>query len=108
MDLSQAEAVADLIASEGAAAHDLAIKQMRGGFSNELSKLRDQLIGFASMIELELDFSEEDVEFANRDELVVLSNRIEKVLDQLIDSFRLGNVIKQGVQTVIAGRPQCG
>ena len=108
MDLSQAEAVADLIASEGAAAHDLAIKQMRGGFSNELSKLRDQLIGFASMIELELDFSEEDVEFANRDELVVLSNRIEKVLDQLIDSFRLGNVIKQGVQTVIAGRPNAG
>ena len=108
MDLSQAEAVADLIASEGAAAHDLAIKQMRGGFSHELSKLRDQLIGFASMIELELDFSEEDVEFANRDELVVLSNRIEKVLDQLIDSFRLGNVIKQGVQTVIAGRPNAG
>ncbi len=108
MDLSQAEAVADLIASESAAAHDLAMQQMRGGYSEELKRLRYELIGFASMIELELDFSEEDVEFANRDQLSALSKKITGILDALIESFRLGNVLKQGVQTVIAGRPNAG
>lgn len=108
MDLSQAEAVADLIASESAAAHDLAMQQMRGGYSEELKRLRYELIGFASMIELELDFSEEDVEFANRDQLTALSKKISGILDALIESFRLGNVMKQGVQTVIAGRPNAG
>jgi tRNA modification GTPase len=108
MDLSQAEAVADLIASENAASHDLAMQQMRGGYSDELKNLRYKLIEFAALIELELDFSEEDVEFANRDQLVALTNRISRVINQLIDSFQLGNVIKKGVQTVIAGRPNAG
>lgn len=108
MDLSQAEAVADLIASESAASHDLAMQQMRGGYSDELKNLRYKLIEFAALIELELDFSEEDVEFANRDQLVALTNRISRVINQLIDSFQLGNVIKKGVQTVIAGRPNAG
>lgn len=108
MDLSQAEAVADLIASSSAASHDLAMKQMRGGFSNEIQALRQQLIDFASLIELELDFSEEDVEFADRTALRQLVERIQKVLRDLIQSFQLGNVLKQGVNTVIAGRPNAG
>lgn len=108
MDLSQAEAVADLISSDSAAAHSVAMNQLRGGFSTELNVLREQLIHFASMIELELDFSEEDVEFANRDQLQELINKITLVLHKLIRSFELGNVIKEGINTVIAGRPNAG
>ena len=108
MDLSQAEAVADLIASSSASAHNLAMQQMRGGFSKEIANLRQQLIDFASLIELELDFSEEDVEFANRDDLKKLVVKIQTLLQNLINSFHLGNVIKNGVSTVIAGRPNAG
>ena len=108
MDLSQAEAVADLIASSTEAAHTVALQQMRGGFSDEIAELRQQLIDFASLIELELDFSEEDVEFANRDELKALIYKIQQLLRRLIDSFQLGNAIKNGVNTVIAGRPNAG
>lgn len=108
MDLSQAEAVADLISSDSAASHQVAMNQLRGGFSNELNVLREQLIHFASMIELELDFAEEDVEFANRDQLQELINKIVVVVNRLIRSFELGNVIKQGINTVIAGRPNAG
>ncbi|MET3113475.1 tRNA modification GTPase [Pedobacter sp. CG_S7] len=108
LDLSQAEAVADLISSDSAAAHQVAMNQLRGGFSTELQVLREQLIHFASMIELELDFAEEDVEFANRDQLQELINKITLVLNKLIRSFELGNVIKQGINTVIAGRPNAG
>lgn len=107
-DLSQAEAVADLIASDSKASHEVAMQQMRGGFSNELKDLREQLIHFASMIELELDFAEEDVEFANRDQLRELVHRINKVLQRLIHSFEVGNVIKNGVPVVIAGKPNVG
>lgn len=108
LDLSQAEAVADLISSDSQAAHSVAMNQLRGGFSNELNLLREQLIHFASMIELELDFSEEDVEFANRDQLQDLINKITLVINKLIRSFELGNVIKEGINTVIAGRPNAG
>ena len=108
LDLSQAEAVADLIASDSESAHAVAMQQMRGGFSNEIQQLRTKLIDFASLIELELDFSEEDVEFANRDELRKLVTQIQQVLKKLIDSFALGNAIKHGVTTVIAGRPNAG
>ncbi|MEH6305367.1 tRNA uridine-5-carboxymethylaminomethyl(34) synthesis GTPase MnmE [Olivibacter sp. CPCC 100613] len=108
MDLSQAEAVADLIASNSSASHQIAMQQMRGGFSNELKQLREQLIHFASMIELELDFSEEDVEFANRDQLKELILAIVKVLHRLILSFEQGNVLKNGVPIVIAGKPNVG
>ena len=108
MDLSQAEAVSDLISSDSAAAHQVAMNQLRGGFSTELQVLREQLIHFASMIELELDFGEEDVEFANRDQLQELINKITLVLNKLIRSFELGNVIKAGINTVIAGRPNAG
>jgi len=108
LDLSQAEAVADLIASETKAAHDIALRQMRGGFSNLLKQLREQLINFASLIELELDFSTEDVEFADRTQLVGLVQQLLTTLTQLINSFALGNVIKSGVTTVIAGRPNAG
>ncbi|TDQ11478.1 tRNA uridine-5-carboxymethylaminomethyl(34) synthesis GTPase MnmE [Pedobacter metabolipauper] len=108
LDLSQAEAVADLISSDSAAAHSVAMNQLRGGFSTELNVLRDQLIHFASMIELELDFAEEDVEFANREQLHELINKISLVLNKLIRSFELGNVIKSGINTVIAGRPNAG
>lgn len=107
-DLSQAEAVADLIASDSKASHDVALQQMRGGFSNELKALREQLIHFASMIELELDFAEEDVEFANREQLRELIQQINKVLYRLIASFEMGNVLKNGVPIVIAGRPNVG
>lgn len=107
-DLSQAEAVADLIASNSKASHDVAMQQMRGGFANELKDLRVQLIHFASMIELELDFAEEDVEFANREQLLQLVLKINKVLQRLIASFELGNVLKNGVPVVIAGRPNVG
>jgi len=108
LDLSQAEAVADLISSDSQAAHSVAMNQLRGGFSTELNLLREQLIHFASMIELELDFSEEDVEFANRDQLQDLINKITLVINKLIRSFELGNVIKEGINTVIAGRPNAG
>ncbi|MEJ7559864.1 MAG: tRNA uridine-5-carboxymethylaminomethyl(34) synthesis GTPase MnmE [Pedobacter sp.] len=108
LDLSQAEAVADLISSDSAAAHQVAMNQLRGGFSTELNVLRNQLIHFASMIELELDFAEEDVEFANRDQLQALISKINVVINKLIRSFELGNVIKTGINTVIAGRPNAG
>ena len=108
MDLSQAEAVADLIASESKKAHQIAINQMRGGFSNDLKILREQLINFASLIELELDFSEEDVEFANREQFNQLLLLIKKKLTKLIDSFHLGNVIKNGIPVTILGAPNVG
>lgn len=108
LDLSQAEAVADLIASSSEAAHNLAVQQLRGGISNEIANLRQQLINFASLIELELDFSEEDVEFANRAELKKLIQKIQHYLNALIQSFTLGNAIKTGISTVIAGRPNAG
>ena len=108
LDLSQAEAVADLIASESASAHKVAMHQLRGGIGNELTKLRTELINFASLIELELDFSEEDVEFANRAQLRVLLHQIQQYIGGLIRSFQLGNAIRNGVVTVIAGRPNAG
>jgi tRNA modification GTPase len=108
MDLSQAESVADLIAADSEGQHNLAIQQMRGGYSRKMAELRDKLVHFASMIELELDFGEEDVEFADRKSLVDLVNEIMTVTGQMISSFRLGNVIKKGVTTVIAGRPNAG
>lgn len=108
LDLSQAEAVADLIASSSEASHKVAMQQMRGGFSNELKQLREELIHFASLVELELDFSEEDVEFANRDQMKTLIEKIVLVLKKLIHSFELGNVIKKGVPVVIAGKPNVG
>ncbi|RZJ20387.1 MAG: tRNA uridine-5-carboxymethylaminomethyl(34) synthesis GTPase MnmE [Acinetobacter sp.] len=107
-DLSQAEAVADLIASDSKASHDVALQQMRGGFSNELKDLREQLIHFASMIELELDFAEEDVELANRDQLKALILRLLTHISRLISSFEMGNVLKNGVPIVIAGKPNVG
>lgn len=108
IDLSQAEAVADLIASDSAAAHELAIKQIRGGFAHQIKELRAQLVNFASLIELELDFSEEDVEFVKRDQLVSIIHRIQAVLRPLIDSFKYGNVIKNGVPVAIVGKPNAG
>ncbi|TJY35986.1 tRNA uridine-5-carboxymethylaminomethyl(34) synthesis GTPase MnmE [Pontimicrobium aquaticum] len=108
LDLSQAEAVADLIASDNEASHQVAIQQMRGGFSNEIKALRDELMNFASLIELELDFAEEDVEFANRDQFKDLIERITKVLKHLIDSFAVGNVIKNGIPVAIVGEPNVG
>ena len=108
MDLSQAEAVADLIASTNAAAHKLAINQMRGGFSQEINRLREELIRFIALIELELDFSEEDVEFADRIALIDLSGTIEELLRKLTDSFRLGNAIKNGIPVAIVGETNVG
>jgi len=108
MDLSQAEAVADLISSENQASHQLAMQQMRGGFSDEIQKLRQELLDFASLIELELDFAEEDVEFANRDEFMRLVATIQQVLKKLIDSFAVGNVIKNGIPVAIIGEPNVG
>ncbi len=108
MDLSQAEAVADLIASQSEAAHTVALRQLRGGFRNEIQQLRDELIDFASLVELELDFGEEDVEFADRDDLKRLVEKIRSHLRPLIQSFALGNALKTGVSTVIAGRPNAG
>lgn len=107
-DLAQAEAVADLIHSDSEASHQAALHQMRGGFSHEIRELREKLVHFASMIELELDFTEEDVEFASRDELRVLVEKLLRVVEHLISSFDLGNVIKNGVPTVIAGKPNAG
>lgn len=108
MDLSQAEAVADLISSDNEASHQIAMQQMRGGFSNEIAKLREELLNFASLIELELDFAEEDVEFADRTQFRELLNRIEFVLRRLIDSFAVGNVIKNGIPVAIVGEPNVG
>ena len=109
MDLSQAEAVADLIASSSAATHRLAMSQMRGGFSKELATLRDQLLHFTSLIELELDFSDhEELEFADRSELCQLANNIEKVIARLVNSFNVGNAIKNGVPVAIIGETNAG
>jgi len=108
MDLSQAEAVADLIASGNAAAHKLAINQMRGGFSHGIHQLRDELLRFAALIELELDFSEEDIEFADRSSLIELSARIADLLKKLTESFRLGNAIKNGIPVAIIGETNVG
>jgi tRNA modification GTPase len=108
MDLSQAEAVADLIASGNSAAHRVALNQMRGGFSSEIGQLRDQLLHFITLVELELDFSEEDVEFADRTQLVALSEKIETLILKLSDSFRLGNAIKNGIPVAIIGETNVG
>lgn len=108
MDLSQAEAVADVIASSSAAAHKLALNQMRGGFSKEINELRDQLLHFTAMVELELDFAEEDVEFANRSELRKLAVKVEELLRKLKNSFQLGNAIKNGIPVAIVGETNVG
>ena len=108
MDLSQAEAVADIIASDSEAAHRLAATQLRGGFSGEIEKLRQELLSFASLIELELDFSEEDVMFADRFAMTETIIKIKTLVDSLASSFRLGNAIKKGIPVVIAGRPNVG
>ena len=107
-DLSQAEAIADLIASQSAASHQVALEQMRGGFSSKIKTLREHLLNFASLIELELDFSEEDVEFANRDDLKKLLYTIQRLVQRLIDSFEVGNVIKNGIPVAIVGKPNAG
>ena len=108
LDLSQAEAVADLISSDNEASHQIAMQQMRGGFSSEIAKLREELLNFASLIELELDFAEEDVEFADRTQFKQLIERINFVLKRLIDSFAVGNVIKNGIPVAIVGEPNVG
>ena len=108
MDLNQAEAVADLIASENEGSHKLAMEQMKNGFSNDLKKLRAELLHFSSMIELELDFSQEDVEFADRSEFKKLTVKIQTELEKLIDSFKSGNVLKNGISVAIAGKPNAG
>jgi tRNA modification GTPase len=108
MDLSQTEAIADLIASRSAASHKIAMHQMRGGFSAEISELRQELMNFASLIELELDFSEEDVEFADRTQLRELLAKIDLKVNSLCDSFRYGNVVKNGVPVAIVGAPNAG
>ncbi len=108
LDLAQAEAVADLIASQSAGAHRLALHQLKGGVSREIAKLRQQLIDFASLIELELDFGEEDVEFADREQLKKLVLGIRERISELAGSFSLGNAIKNGIPTVIAGEPNAG
>lgn len=107
-DLAQAEAVADLIASNSKTSHDLAIEQMRGGFSQKIKELRRELIGFASLIELELDFSEEDVEFADRKMLLALLKKIKTEISSLIQSFTVGNVLKNGIPVAIIGKPNVG
>ena len=108
MDLAQAEAVADLIASNSKTAHNLAIDQMRGGFSKRIGELRKELIGFASLIELELDFSEENVEFADRQQLLDLIRKIKTEIESLIQSFNFGNVLKAGIPVAIIGKPNVG
>lgn len=108
LDLSQAEGIADLIASGTEASHRLAFNQMRGGFSTEINRLRDELLNFVSYIELELDFSEEDVEFVDRGKLSNLVNEISTVIDKLLNSFRQGNVIKNGLPVAIIGRTNAG
>ncbi len=108
MDLSQAEAVADLIASQSVSSHRMAMNQMRGGISEKIADLRKKLLDFASLIELELDFSEEDVEFANRDQFMALLGDLTREIDTLIQSFSMGNVIKQGIPVAIIGKPNVG
>lgn len=108
LDLTQAEAVADLIASQSGAAHKAAIHNLRGGFSEDLKEMREQLVQFSALMELELDFSEEDVEFADRTKFYELINRIAITAQQLLDSFRLGNVIKNGLSVAIIGKPNAG
>jgi len=108
LDLSQAEAVADLISSNSATSHQVAMQQMRGGFSNKIKLLRQNLIDFASLIELELDFAEEDVEFADRTDLKNLVSSIQRIVQRLIDSFEVGNVIKNGIPVAIVGKPNAG
>lgn len=108
LDLSQAEAVGDLIAASSAGEHEFAMQQMRGGISKEISGLRQKLLDFASLIELELDFGEEDVAFADRKALSDLVDQIHGLVQKLIDSFSFGNAVKQGINTVIAGRPNAG
>ena len=108
MDLSQAEAVADLIASTSEASHRMAMNQMRGGFSNELLKLRAQLLNFVSFIELELDFNEEDVEFVDRKKLKMLAVEIEQLIARLSDSFRVGNALKNGIPVALVGETNVG
>ncbi len=108
LDLSQAEAVADLIASHSKTSHSIAINQMRGGFSSKIKELREQLLNFASLIELELDFSEEDVEFADRNEMIKLINNLEVEVQSLINSFATGNVLKHGIPIAIIGKPNVG
>ncbi len=108
LDLSQAEAVADLIASQSAASHKLALQQLRGGYSDRIEQLRQQLIDFSALIELELDFSEEDVEFARRDDLLALINELMSICGELVSSFRYGNAIKLGVPVAIIGAPNSG
>lgn len=108
MDLAQAEAVGDLIASESKASHDIALNQMRGGFSKKIAELRHELIQFTSLIELELDFVEEDVEFADRDDLKALVNKLLDMIQRLIDSFSTGNVLKNGLPVAIVGQPNVG
>ncbi|MDD4972184.1 MAG: tRNA uridine-5-carboxymethylaminomethyl(34) synthesis GTPase MnmE [Paludibacter sp.] len=108
MDLSQAEAVADLIASNSTASHRMALNQMRGGFSSELMKLRTQLLNFVSLIELELDFNEEDVEFADRNKLKTLATDIEQLIARLSDSFQVGNALKNGIPVALVGETNVG
>lgn len=108
MDLSQAEAVADLIASQNATAHRIAMQQMRGGYSKKLIQLRDRLLEMTSLLELELDFSEEDVEFADRQKLLALADEISNEITKLTDTFRMGNAIKNGVPVAIVGAPNVG
>ena len=107
-DLAQAEAVADLIASDSQASHQIAIKQMRGGFSKKIKELREELIRFAALVELELDFAEEDVEFANRSQLKSFLENVFAYINDLLQSFQLGNVLKNGIPTVIVGKPNAG
>ncbi len=108
LDLSQAEAVADLIASDSAASHQIAMQQMRGGFTLEIENLRQELLNFASLLELELDFSEEDVEFADRNQFKELLQKIDGTISQLVQSFSVGNVIKNGIPVAIIGKPNAG
>ncbi len=108
MDLSQAESVADLIASDSEASHQIALQQMRGGFANEIQTLRQELLNFASLIELELDFAEEDVQFADKTQFTNLVTKIVTVLKRLIDSFAIGNVLKNGIPVAIVGEPNVG
>ncbi|MEG1909955.1 MAG: tRNA uridine-5-carboxymethylaminomethyl(34) synthesis GTPase MnmE, partial [Bacteroidales bacterium] len=108
MDLSQAEAVMDLIGAENKASHHIAMKQLKGGFSSDIALLRQKLLDFASLIELELDFSEEDVEFADRKQLLALLTEIKETIGKLRTSFALGNVLKNGIAVAIVGRPNVG
>lgn len=108
MDLSQAEAIADLIAASSKAAHNVALKQMRGGISSEIKNLRNELLTFTTLVELELDFSEEDVEFANREQLLQLSQKINQLITQLANSFQYGNAIKNGIPVAIIGDTNVG